>query len=85
MITKTEKKKLKTLLKGRWVEDVLEILKQENITNRDGKPYGESMIYHVLNGRNDQLEIEKAILKVFEDRANEVKNLQMRKSKILSA
>lgn len=84
MITKSEKKKLKKHLKSDYVEDVLQELSLKNITNREGKPYSESMIRMVLSGTPNQ-HIEDAILTVYSRRKQQFEAREARKKELLSA
>ncbi|WP_046758864.1 hypothetical protein [Kordia jejudonensis] len=65
MIHKEQRKKLKKALGYHYTGKVLKILKEKNVTNRSGKPYGTSMIRNVFNGLNENLKIENAILELY--------------------
>ena len=65
MIHTAQRKKLKQVLGNRYSSKVLEILKEQHIVNRNGKPYGTSMIRNVFNGLNENILIENAIWELF--------------------
>ncbi len=65
MIRKQQRMKLKEVLGYHYTSGVLKILKEKNITSRNGKPYGSSMIRNVFNGLNENEDIENAIIELF--------------------
>lgn len=83
MIGKTEQRKLKRVLKNSFIADVQKVLKEENILNQKGEPYGKGYISHVFKGRNSNEAIEKAIYKVYEDRKREQAKMRVFKQNIL--
>jgi len=68
MIIKEQRVILKKYLKGEYIEDVLKKLEEKKQVSRKGTPYGPKMISHVLNGRYENLDIEAAIVAVYEER-----------------
>ena len=65
MIKKEQRKKIKQVLGYHYTSEVLDILAEQNIVSRSGKPYGKSMIRNVLNGINQNDAIENAILALY--------------------
>lgn len=65
MIHKAQRKKLKEVLGYHYTAKVLKILKEKNIVNNRGTPYGTSMIRNVFNGINENKRIENAILELY--------------------
>ncbi|WP_420573043.1 hypothetical protein [Kordia sp.] len=65
MISKKERKKLQEVFGYHYSDKVLKILKENNVTNRNGTPYGKSMIRNVYNGLNENKDIENAIWELF--------------------
>ena len=68
MITKVQKNKLKKYLKNDYVDDVLSLLKEQKVVNRNGNPYHESMIRLVLNGDRANQKIKSALYQVYANR-----------------
>lgn len=68
MISEQVKIQLKEYLKTNYTEDVLKILANKQITNRDGSDYSSSMVKNVLNGFQENIEIEKALTIVYHRR-----------------
>ena len=85
MITKTERKKLKRILKGDYTKQVLEILDSNDILNGKGEPYSASTVKAVFIGRFENRDIEAAILEVYQDRKAQLEDLKKQKSNLLSA
>ncbi|WP_046759234.1 hypothetical protein [Kordia jejudonensis] len=65
MIHQEQRQKIKKVLGYHYTDKVLKILKEQDVTNRSGKPYGTSMIRNVFNGLNENVKIENAILELF--------------------
>ena len=85
MISTQEKDRLKVHLKNDYVGDVLKTLAAKKILSRNNEPYSEVMIRAVFNGYTNNMEIEAAILKVFNQRKKAENKLQKLKATILSA
>lgn len=68
MIGKTLRKKLSKHLKGSFLDEVIDILKEKNILSSLEKPYTKSYISHIYNGRHENIEIEKALILVYKKR-----------------
>lgn len=83
MIKKTERTKLKRVLKNKWIHKVLDKLSENKVFTKYGKPYDKTYISHVFNGRNSNSEIEKAIFEVYSDIKNEHSNFNVKKKTIL--
>lgn len=61
MITELERKQLKELFEGRYAEDVLKILSQKMILNRNGEPHNAQYVRMVFQGIRNNSDIEAAI------------------------
>ena len=85
MITKTEKNRLQKILKNDWLNEVIAELEEQEVTNRLGKPYSESMIRMVFTGKRENQEIEAAILKVYANRKSATQKANTEKKELLSA
>lgn len=59
MITKVEQLLLKEVLSNAYMEDVLALLKTENIVKENGKPYEERYIQRVFEGKQHNVRIEQ--------------------------
>ena len=68
MITPEVKIQLKEFLKSNYTEEVLKILADKEIVNREGENYSASMVKNVLNGHQENLEIEKVLTIVYHRR-----------------
>ncbi|RZJ71105.1 hypothetical protein [Flavobacterium sp.] len=60
MITKADEKKLRAVIGTRFSAEILKILAEKGITNKSGVAYSDRYVSHVLNGRYENQEIEKA-------------------------
>lgn len=85
MITPEVKIQLKEFLKSNYTVEVLEILANKKITSRDGSPYSSSMIKNVLNGHQENLEIETALTLVYHKRRKAYKQHQNNLKKVLQS
>lgn len=83
MISKQVKIQLKEFLKTNYTEDVLKILADKQITNRDGEDYSSSMVKNVLNGMQENIEIEKALTIVYHRRKKAYNQHQKSLKKVL--
>jgi hypothetical protein len=70
-------------LKGNYVEDVLKVLAEKNIKSKSGKAYSGKMISHILNGKYENLFIEKAIFDVYLERKIKFENEEKERNQIL--
>ena len=64
MITELEQKKLKALFRSHYTEEVLKILSERKICNRNGKPHNAKYIRMVFQGVRQNPNIESAIWQV---------------------
>lgn len=85
MITKSQKNKLKKHLKTTWLEDVIKLLETKGVTNKQGESYSEQMIKAVRYGLRENMEIEAAILDVYDSHKTLIENHEEQKRQILSA
>lgn len=83
MIGKSDRIKLKRILKNEWIADVLEKLSEKQILNKKGKPYEKTYISKVFNGDNSNEEIEKAIFEVYAEKKLKQTNLRVYKQNLL--
>ena len=83
MILKTERKKLKRLLKNRYIDDILAILEHKSVTNAAGEPFSRAFISQVFNGNEAQKDIEEAIFELYERRKLEVSKMKAKRKEIL--
>ncbi len=60
MITKADEKKIRAVIGTRFSAEILKILEEKGIKNPQGEPYSDRYVSHILNGRYENQEIEKA-------------------------
>lgn len=65
MIKKTQRTKLSKVLKRSFIEDVLEILEKKEIKNKKGEAFSKMYISLVFNGKNENPDIELAIIELY--------------------
>lgn len=83
MILKAERTKLKKILQNRWIDEVLNKLREEKILNKQGNEFEKTYISHVFNGRNSNIDIEKAIFQVALEQKNKLAKMRAeRKEKL---
>ena len=83
MITEIERKELRQLFQGYYADDVLEILKEKKITNRNGDPHSLPYIRMVFQGVRNNLDIETAIWQLASERKREIEQRKLQKQLIL--
>ena len=83
MITETERKELRQLFQGHYTEDVLEILEEKKITNRNGKPHNIQYIRLIFQGVRKNQDIETAIWQLAVERKKELEEQELQKQQIL--
>jgi hypothetical protein len=83
MIHKEQRIKLKKVLAHNYTKGVLKILKEKKITNRRGTPYGSSMIRNVFNGLNQNEAIEDAVMELFIQTQEDIKETVEERNRIL--
>lgn len=76
MITKTQRTKLKKLLKRSFIPDVQNILREKNIFNKRGMEYSVSYISQVFGGIENNKDIEDSIFEVYQLKKTELAKLQ---------
>jgi hypothetical protein len=84
MITSIEKKQLKKIIGTQYTDDVLEILNQKTIRNRNGHPHNAQYILQVFNGIRSNSDIEAAIWELASIRKAEAKEMEKLKKQILN-
>ncbi|MDA0175884.1 hypothetical protein OOZ35_14120 [Mesoflavibacter profundi] len=82
MITKTVRRKLKRHLKNRYTTDVLKLLSDKQMFNKNGQPYSRGFISHVFNGLNENEDVENAIIEVYEKRKLKVSKKKLKINKV---
>jgi hypothetical protein len=83
MITEIERKELRQLFQGFYADDVLEILKEKKVTNRNGKSHSLPYIRMVFQGVRNNLDIEAAIWQLASERKKEIEQRKLQKQQIL--
>lgn len=83
MIKKTERIKLKRVLKNKWIQKVLDKLSENKVFTEKGKEYDKTYVSHVFNGRNTNENIEKAIFEVYLELKTKHSNFNAKKKNIL--
>lgn len=73
MITKTKRRKFKKVLKHSFIADVLKNLNDKKIFNKKGEPFSKMYISLVFNGKNENIDIELAIMEVYNLRIEQQK------------
>jgi hypothetical protein len=76
MITKTQRTKLKKLLKRSFIPDVQNVLREKNILNKKGLEYSVSYISQVFGGIENNKDIEDSIFEVYQLKKTELAKLQ---------
>ena len=77
MITELEQRKLRALFRSHYTEEVLKILSERKIYNRNGKPHNASYVRMVFQGVRQNPNIESAIWQVA---TNKKQKLELQKS-----
>tara|TARA_R110002073_G_scaffold313380_2_gene485269 strand:- start:39913 stop:40176 length:264 start_codon:yes stop_codon:yes gene_type:complete len=83
MITEIERKELRLLFQGYYAEDVLEILEEKKITNRNGKSHNIQYIRLVFQGVRKNQDIETAVWQLASKRKKELEQQKLQKQQIL--
>lgn len=83
MITEIERKELRKLFQGYYAENVLEILQEKKLKNRNGKPYNIQYIRTVFQGVRKNQNIEDAIWQLANEKKEEIERQEFQKQQIL--
>jgi hypothetical protein len=83
MITKENKLALKKMLGNKYTPKVLEILNENKIFSKKGVPFSSGYIRHVLNGKNENFQIEEVLFEVFKSRNDFHTELDKKRKAIL--
>ena len=83
MITEIERKELRELFQGYYTDDILEILKEKKVTNRNGKSHSIPYIRMVFQGVRNNADIEAAIWQLASTRKQEIEQQKLQKQLIL--
>ncbi|WP_299670279.1 hypothetical protein [uncultured Polaribacter sp.] len=84
MITELEQKELKMIFQGRYSEDVLRILKNKSILNRNGEHHNAQYVRMIFQGIRQNLDIEAAIWQAAKNRKQKLALHKLHKQKILN-
>lgn len=76
MITKTQRTKLKKILKRSFIPDVQNVLRKKNILTKKGIEYSVSYISQVFGGLENNKDIEDSIFEVYQIKKTELAKLQ---------
>ncbi|MDT7832390.1 hypothetical protein RQM59_08360 [Flavobacteriaceae bacterium S356] len=83
MITELERKQLKELLQAHYADDVLKILSQNMVLNRNGEPHNAQYVRMVFQGFRKNSDIEAAIWQLATEKKKELDLQKARKQNIL--
>lgn len=64
MISKAQRKTYRKTIGRYYTKRIRTYLEENNVLSKDGKPYADSTIWHVFNGRFENEAIEKAFIEV---------------------
>ncbi|MBL4568700.1 MAG: hypothetical protein JKY69_03285 [Flavobacteriaceae bacterium] len=84
MITEIEQKKLRVLFQGHYTEDVLKILNDLGIQNRNGHPHNAQYVRMIFQGIRKNADIEAAIWQLAAKRRVLLEQQEIQKIKILN-
>ena len=85
MITEKEQKQLKDLFQGHYTDDVLKIVNDKSIKNRNGEPHNAQYVRMVFQRIRKNADIESAIWKLAENRKQKLEFQELQKQKILNS
>lgn len=83
MITELERTQLKELFQGHYADDVLKILSQKMVLNRNGEPHNAKYIRMVFQGIRKNSDIEAAIWQLASEKKQYLEQQKIRKQNIL--
>ncbi len=75
MINKTERNKLRKILKNKWIEEVLNKTIEKQLVTKHGNNYEKTYISQVFNGKQSNLNIENCIREVYNSRKQKQSNM----------
>lgn len=84
MITEEERAQLKALFQGRYANDILKILSERMILNRNGEPHNAQYIRMVFQGVRQNKDIEAAIWQLAAKKKQDKELEKIRKADILN-
>jgi len=84
MITAGQRNKMKKVFKTGYSKGVQKLLADKAIWNKKGFPFSNSYITHVFNGRNTNIDIEEAIIELYQKRLHEETTITLRRKEIFS-
>ena len=83
MILKTERTKLKRILKSRYIDDILTMLGDKGVTNASGEAFSKAFISQVFNGKEEHSEIEDIIFDLYDKRKMQMSKMKVKRKMIL--
>ncbi len=82
MITAAQRNKMKKVFKTGYSKEVKKLLEEKEIWNKKGLPFSNSYVTHVFNGRNTNIDIEEAIIELYQKRLYEETRITLRRKEI---
>lgn len=83
MITELERTELKELFQGHYADDVLKILSQNMVLNRNGEPHNAKYVRMVFQGVRKNTDIEAAIWQLAAEKKKKIDIQKAHKQHIL--
>lgn len=84
MITELERKELKELFQGHYADDVLKILSQNMVLNRNGEPHNAKYVRMVFQGIRKNTDIEAAIWQLAAEKKKKIDIQKVHKQHIFN-
>jgi hypothetical protein len=85
MITELERKQLKELFQGHYADDVLKILSQKMVLNRNGDPHNVQYVRMVFQGFRKNVDIEAAIWQLAAEKKKKIDIQKTHKQRIFNS
>ncbi|MFB9109348.1 hypothetical protein [Flavobacterium gyeonganense] len=73
---------MKKVFKTGYSKEVKKLLEEKEIWNKKGLPFSNSYVTHVFNGRNTNIDIEEAIIELYQKRLYEETRITLRRKEI---
>jgi hypothetical protein len=83
MITPDEQIKLKSILGANYTDEVLELLNNKGVRNRNGHPHNPIYVSMILNGHRHNIDVEAALWTVANAKMKEANKVERLKREIL--
>lgn len=84
MITELERKQLRELFQGHYADEVLKILSQKMVLNRNGEPHNVQYVRMVFQGIRKNADIEAAIWQLASEKKKVLDFQKQQKQDILN-